>query len=274
MAGVFEGRVAVITGAASGIGKALAEALAARGCDLALADLNADGLEGVAAALRSNERRVTTHVLDVGDRDQISALADAVQTNHGGADLVFNNAGVALGGRFDEVDEADFDWLLGINLMGPIRMSRAFLPQLKASGAGHLINISSIFGVVAPAGQTAYSASKFGLRGFSDALRHELEGTGIHVTTVHPGGVKTSIARSARMPRGSDPEEVEKGLKQADKQLVMPPPEAARIILDAVERKSPRVLVGRDAKALALLERVFPATYWKRLSGFVRRAED
>lgn len=259
----FEGRTAVITGAASGIGRALARALAERGCHLALADITAEGLEAIAAELRSNERRVTATPLDVGDRDAIHAFADAVKAQHGGADLLFNNAGVAAGGNFEAIDEDVFEWLIGVNFWGPIRMSRAFLPLLRQSDDAHLTNISSIFGVIAPAGQTAYSASKFGVRGFSDALRHELAGSNVGVTTVHPGGVNTNIAKSARLPEDSKAEDVQAAMDLAEKNLVMPPLKAAEIILSGVERRQGRVLVGRDAHLLGWMERFFPKSYWR-----------
>jgi NAD(P)-dependent dehydrogenase (short-subunit alcohol dehydrogenase family) len=263
----FSGKTAVITGAASGIGRALAQALAARGCDLALADVNAEGLEETAAALRSNERKVTTHIVDVGDKDAIKAFADTVEAEHGAAHLLFNNAGVAVGGRFEQISEDDFEWLVGINFWGPIRMTRAFLPLMRRSGEGHITNISSIFGVIAPAGQTAYSASKFGVRGFSDALRHELGQEAIRVTTVHPGGVNTSIAENARISAHTTAEEREAGLKQAAENLVMPPARAAEIILRGVERRKPRVLVGRDAHMLAWFEKLMPSRYWTFMKG-------
>ncbi len=273
----FAGKTAVITGAASGIGRALAEALAARGCNLALADVNSQGLDSVRDALASNEIRVTTHIVDVGDKAAITEFAEAVRRDHGAAHLLFNNAGVAVGGQFEEVDEADFEWLVGINFWGPIRMTRAFLPLMRESGEGQITNISSIFGVIAPAGQTAYSASKFGVRGFSDALRHELDGSAIGVTTVHPGGVNTNIAKSARMPQSASEEDIERGLKQAADNLVMPPPKAAEIILRGVEKRARRVLVGRDAHILHWLERIWPAGYWnivkKRLADPAEQAE-
>jgi len=258
----FAGKTAVITGAASGIGRALARDLASRGCNLALADVNAEGLEAVRSELASNEIRVTAHVVDIGDADAIKAFAAAVRSQHGEANLLFNNAGVAAGGTFDQISEADFEWLVNINFWGPIRMTRAFLPLMRDSGEGHITNISSIFGVIAPEGQTAYSAAKFGVRGFSDALRHELDGGPIQVTTVHPGGVNTNIAETARSPEGATEEEVAAGKEFAARNLVMPPEEAARIILRGVERRRPRVLVGRDAHAIHWIERFFPSRYW------------
>lgn len=259
------GKTAIVTGAASGIGAALAKALADRGCILALADINAGGLEEVAAGLRSNDRRITTTVLDVGDEAAINAFAEEVRQTHGEAHLLFNNAGVALGGHFDQVSPEQFDWLMNINLHGVIRMTRAFLPLIREQDEGHITNISSIFGVIAPAGQTAYAAAKFGVRGFTMALRHELEGTSVGVTTIHPGGVATNIARNAPRGEGVTDEEYEAALNIADQSLVMPPAQAAEIILRGVERRKPRVFVGRDAHALMWMERVLPTRYWSMI---------
>lgn len=256
------GKTAIVTGAASGIGAALARALADRGCNLALADINGDGLEEVAASLRSNDRRVTTTVLDVGDEAAINAFAEEVRNTHGEAHFLFNNAGVALGGHFDQVMPDQFDWLMNINLHGVIRMTRAFLPLIQEQDEGHITNIFSIFGVIAPAGQTAYSAAKFGVRGFTMALRHELDGTSVGVTTIHPGGVATNIAKKATRGKGVTEEEYEMALKMADQSLVMPPARAAEIILRGVERRKPRVFVGRDAHTLMWMERLFPTRYW------------
>ena len=258
----FKGRTAVITGAGSGIGAALAAALAARGANLALADINEARLEEVANALRSNEIKVTTHKVDVADKRQITAFAEAVEREHGAVNALFNNAGVALGGTFDRVKEDDFEWLMNINFYGVVRMTRAFMPLLKQADTAQLVNVSSIFGIVAPAGQTAYSSAKFAVRGFSNALMHELEGTSIGVTTVHPGGVNTRIAEDAKKPEDMTEAELKAVKKMAKEGLVMPPPEAAEIILRGVERRLPRVLVGKDAHTLAILERIFPIKYW------------
>lgn len=263
----LSGMTAVVTGAASGIGEALAGALAERGANLALADINEAGVNAVADRLRSNTIKVTATPLDVADPSAPAAFARAVEVDHGGAGLVFNNAGIAVGGAFDRVAEADFDRVLAVNLHGVIRMSRAFLPMLKAEPAAQLVNISSIFGIIAPPGQTAYSASKFAVRGFSMALAHELEGSGVGVSVVHPGGVNTRIAETAKTPEDATPDEIEQSRAAAKAALVMPPPDAARIILNGVERRKRRILVGNDAHMAAQFERFFPVTYLR----FMRR---
>ena len=258
----LENRTALVTGAASGIGRALAVGLAARGCNLALADRNAAGLEETERLIATNRIRISRHVLDVADRDAIAALPAAVEAAHGGLDLLINNAGVALGGTFDDVTEADFEWLFEINFWGVVRLTRAFLPLLRARDEGRIVNLSSVYGLIAPPGQTAYAASKFAVRGFSQALRHELAGTSVGVTVVHPGGVATSVADSARMPAHVTPEEAARGRAAANKMLKLPPARAAEIILAAVERRRGRVLVGSDARLIALVERLVPVSYW------------
>ncbi|WP_315830751.1 SDR family oxidoreductase [Bradyrhizobium prioriisuperbiae] len=261
-------RTAVITGAGSGIGRGIALALAKRQCHLALADINEAGLTETAQMLAGQITpgsgiRVSRHKLDVADRDAVAALPEAVKAQHPGVDLLFNNAGVAAGGTFDRLPEDNFEWLFEINFWGVVRLTRAFMPLLKASTDARLVNVSSIYGIVSPPGQTAYSASKFAVRGFSNALRHELAGSNVGVTVVHPGGVATQIAESARRPEGATNEEVDQGLQRARRMLTMPPPKAGEIIVDAVERRAPRVLVGNDAKFIALLERLAPVSYWK-----------
>jgi NAD(P)-dependent dehydrogenase (short-subunit alcohol dehydrogenase family) len=267
----LKGRTAVITGAAGGIGRAIAVSLARRGCHLALADIDDAGLADTAAEIRGNQDqnqanlRISWHHLDVSDRAAVSALPEQVTAQHSGVDVLVNNAGVALGGTFLEVAESDFDWLFGINFWGIVQMTRAFLPLLQTSEEARLVNISSLFGLIAPPGQTAYCASKFAVRGFSEALRHELAETGIGVTVVHPGGVATSIAKNARLPRSLSEEELAKRRKFFDSVLTMPPEIAGEIIVRGVENRKPRILVGRDAKYAALVERLMPVTYWNWL---------
>ncbi|HLL32275.1 MAG TPA: SDR family NAD(P)-dependent oxidoreductase [Allosphingosinicella sp.] len=267
-----EGRTAVITGAGGGIGRGTAQALAKRGCNLALADLSEEGLAETAALAQQHGVKVSRHRLDVAGREAVAAFPDIVLAAHGRADLLFNNAGVAIGGTFEQVAEEDFDWLMEINFWGVVRMTRAFLPLLRSSDSARIINISSIFGIIAPPGQTAYSASKFAVRAFSESLRRELEAEGakIGVTVVHPGGVATSIAKNARPPRGSNDVDVEAQKAGFEKFLRMPPEKAGEIIVTGVEKDRPRVLVGNDARFMAIVERVAPVSYWKLLGRALR----
>jgi NAD(P)-dependent dehydrogenase (short-subunit alcohol dehydrogenase family) len=258
------GRTAVITGAASGIGRGLALALAARGCHLALADVNEAGLAETASLVRADGLNVTCHKLDVGSREQVAGFPQVVLAAHRRADLLFNNAGVGCGGTFEQVDEADFDWLMEINFQGVVRMTRAFLPLLRASDEARIVNISSVFGIIAPPGQTAYCASKFAVRGFSESLRRELEEerASVGVTVVHPGGIATNIARNARPPKGVNSADLSAGRDRFEKFLRMPPARAGEIIVRGVEKRKARVLVGGDAAFMVAVERLMPVRYW------------
>jgi NAD(P)-dependent dehydrogenase (short-subunit alcohol dehydrogenase family) len=263
----LQGRTAVITGAASGIGRGTALALAKRGCNLALADLNEAGLAETAALAGSGGARISRHRLDVADRAAVAAFPDIVLAEHGRVDLLFNNAGVAIGGTFEQVAEQDFDWLMEINFAAVVRMTRAFFPLLRASDHARIVNISSIFGIIAPPGHTAYAASKFAVRAFSESLRRELEAEGarIGVTVVHPGGINTSIAKNARPPRGVNDVDLEAQQARFEKFLRMPLEKAGEIIVAGVEKERPRVLVGGDARFMAVMERLAPISYWKIL---------
>ncbi len=260
------GKTAVVTGAGSGIGRAIAHSLGRRGCHLALADINEAGLAETASLMNHGALRVSCHRLDVSDAKAVAAFPDVVLATHGGANMLINNAGVALGGNFEEVSEADFEWLFDINFWGVVRMTRAFLPLLKSAGEAQLVNISSLFGLIAPPGQSAYSASKFAVRGFSEALRHELEGDEVGVTTVHPGGVATSIAKSARMAKELSPSELAQMQRRFQRLLKMPPEQAGEIIVNGIERRLPRIVVGSDAKFASIIERIAPVSYWKFIS--------
>jgi NAD(P)-dependent dehydrogenase (short-subunit alcohol dehydrogenase family) len=207
--------------------------------------------------------RVSEHRLDVADRAAVGAFPAEVTAAHPGVDLLVNNAGVALGGTFEQVSDEDVEWLFGINFWGVVRMTRAFLPLLRASDDARLVNLSSVFGLVAPPGQAAYAASKFAVRGFSEALRHELAGTSVGVTVVHPGGVATAIADSARVPQGAPADEVARGRAAIRRALKLPAEVAGETIVRGVERRRVRVLVGPDAHAIVAIERVAPLSYWK-----------
>lgn len=264
----FAGRVAVVTGAGSGIGRATACAMARRGARLALADVDGDAVAEVAREIGA---AATHHTLDVTDRAAVAALPAAVMAAHGRVDLLMNNAGVALGGTFAQVDAADFDWLMDVNFGAVVRMTRAFLPLLHASDDARIVNVSSIYGIICPPGQAAYAASKFAVRGFSNVLRHELEGSTVQVAVVHPGGVATNIAKRARVPAGAPADEVERGRRAMEKLLRMPPERAGEIIVRGIERDRARILVGSDAKAAALLERLVPVGYWNLLKKAIKR---
>jgi short-subunit dehydrogenase len=262
---VFAGGTAVVTGAASGIGAAVAHALARRGSDLVLLDRDAPRLAAVVAALGS-QVRVSSYVVDLADAEATTRVGRDVLSEHPRIRLLVNNAGVALGGRFDQVTLDEYHWLVDVNFGATVRLTHLLLPALKAATGAHLVNVSSVFGIFAPAGQAAYSASKFAVRGFSEAVRHELAENGVGVTVVHPGGIKTRIAESARTGSGVSVEEYEQGRKQFAKLLTMPPEKAAAMIVEAIEKRRPRLLIGWSAKVPAVLVRLMPGTYWKLIA--------
>ncbi len=270
----LRGGTAVVTGAASGIGAALAAALAGRGCNLALADVNAAGLQDVASRARAAGVKVSEHRLDVADADAVAAFPEAVLAEHGRVSVLVNNAGVATGGTFDQVSPADFDWCFTINFWGVVWMTRAFLPALRRESAAQVVNLSSVYGLIAPPGNVAYAASKFAVRGFSEALRHELEAAGspVGMTVVFPGGVRTNVAANARTT-GLSSAEMEAGAKLMTRLLTFPPEGAAEAIVRGIERRRKRVLVGNRVRHVVAIERLFPVNYWRvmaRLTGWNR----
>ncbi|MFO1111678.1 MAG: SDR family NAD(P)-dependent oxidoreductase [Bradyrhizobium sp.] len=265
----IQGSAAAITGAASGIGRALAVELAARGCDLALADRDEAGLAAVAAELGKSGRKVTTHRVDVAAPTEIGEFARAAVAAHPSLNIVINNAGVALLGHFHEIDQAQFEWLMNINFWGVVHGSRAFLPHLAQRKAAHIVNISSIFGIIAPPGQTAYCAAKFAVRGFSEALRHELAlaDSPVKLTVVHPGGIKTNIVRNMRTGAGvTDNARRSESIERFDTEFARTTPQAAaQTIIAGIEKNAPRVLIGGDAKFMDLLQRFRPGSYFSVL---------
>jgi short-subunit dehydrogenase len=268
-----EGKVAVITGAGSGIGRAISISLAKRGCHLALVDRNAPVLKETQQLIADSKLRISLHVLDVRDREAVRALPLNIIKVHGAIDLLVNNAGIAAGGTFLQMSEETFDKVIDVNFNAVVRMTRTFLPFLIDRSEAQIVNISSVYGLISPIEQTAYSASKFAVRGFSNALRHELENTPVAVMVVHPGGIATSIARSALLPEGTTEAEAKERLSKSAKYLKMPPEKAGEIIVRAILKGKVRVLVGADAKLLSLLERMVPVGYWYILKRLIKLKE-
>jgi short-subunit dehydrogenase len=236
-----------------------------RGCHLAICDINGEGLQATAEQAARDGLRLSQHVIDLSNRQAVAALPEQVLAAHPGVDVLINNAGIAVGGTFEQVCEAHFDRVMAINFDSVVSMSRAFLPLLKQQPEAQLVNVSSLFGLVSPPGQTAYCASKFAVRGFSNSLRHELAGSSVGVTVVHPGGVSTGIARNALGAEIGNAER-ERHVVQMEKKLRMPPQRAAEIIVNGIEKRKARVLVGNDARILSWLERLMPVSYWAVLT--------
>jgi short-subunit dehydrogenase len=271
----FAGRTAVLTGAGSGIGEQLAYGLAVRGSDLVLLDRDAARLDRVAQRIRDAHPGVAveTVVVDLADREAALAAAQRIAAAHPRIGLLVNNAGVALGGLFEQMTLEEFEWVVDVNFRAPVLLTHHLLPSLLAEpGGAHLVNLSSLFGLIAPGGQSAYAASKFALRGFSQALRAELAGHGVGVTTVHPGGVRTRIAQDARIASGAPTEDVAQGRDSFDRLLSYPPEKAAEEILAGVERRRARVLITSQARVLDVVARLLPAGHIALLTAAANRA--
>jgi short-subunit dehydrogenase len=271
----FTGKVAAITGAASGIGRELALELARRGCHLALCcDRNVDGLQQTADSTRAMGVEVTSQKLDVADRDAVYAWADQVAKDHGKVNLIFNNAGVELASSIDGINYEDFEWLMNINFWGVVYGTKAFLPHLKAAGEGHVVNVSSVFGLYSVPGQAAYNSAKFALSGFTGCLREELDimKCGVSATSVHPGGIKTGIARSGRADSniralGFDERDYYDKMEQA---FITKADKAARSIIRAIEKNKRRALIGPDAYIYDGLVRLLPSAYQPLIIAFIK----
>ena len=261
----LSGKVAAITGAGSGIGRSIALQLAWKGCHLALCDVDEKGLAGTVELVRRPGIEVTGDRVDVADRDAVCGWADRVAEDHGRVNLIFNNAGVALGSTIEGGSYEDFEWLFDINFWGVVHGTRAFLPHLKASGDGHVVNVSSVFALISVPGNGAYNSAKAAVRAFTEALRMELEMSGnpVSATSVHPGGIKTNIARHSRGNASLEDIglDARNGREKFERMFVTSPDEAARIILRALEKDKRRVLVGRDAYVIDGMARLLPAQY-------------
>lgn len=274
----FSDKVAAITGAASGIGRELAYQLVAAGAEVALSDVDEAGLARTAARCRElGARRVSEKRVDVSDRNAVHAWADEVAHAHERVNMIFNNAGVALASTLEGVSYEEFEWIMGINFWGVVYGTKAFLPHLRASGEGHVVNVSSVFGIISVAGNGTYNATKFAVRGFTEALRQELElaGAPVSATCVHPGGIKTNIARAARHNESMkdlvgdvDPEA---SRAEFEKLFITEASTAARTILDAVRKNRRRVLIGPDARVIDVMQRLLPSAYQKLAIAIAKR---
>jgi NAD(P)-dependent dehydrogenase (short-subunit alcohol dehydrogenase family) len=262
----FANKVAAVTGAASGMGRSLAVNLAKQGCHVAVSDVDEKGLAETAKLAGVHGVKITHKRVDVAKRDEVYAWADEVVADHGKCNLVFNNAGVGYGASVEGCEYPDAEWLMNINFWGVVHGTKAFLPHLRASGEGHVINTSSLFGLLGFPGQSTYNASKFAVRGFTEALRIELDmmKAPVSATSVHPGGIKTNIARTARVNKSV----MDIGVKdmkdshlQIEKHFRVTADDAAAVILRGVQRNARRVLVGTDAKIFDLVQRVVPSSY-------------
>ncbi|MAT94950.1 MAG: short-chain dehydrogenase [Halioglobus sp.] len=254
-----QGKIAALTGAGSGIGRALALQLNAGGCELYLSDINPETLAETAAALPRRDVAVHTRVLDVADRAAVQDWAQQAAAHSGHVDIVINNAGVGLLSWVEDDDYANLQWLMGVNFWGVVHGTQAFLPLLRQAEQGHVVNISSVFGLIGVPTQSAYNAAKFAVRGYTEAMRQEMAGSNIHVCCVHPGGIRTNIARDAR---GGDPAQTAQERSRDFQRLARTSPEsAARQILRAIEKRKKRLLIGPDARIISLLVRLFPTAY-------------
>ena len=263
----FKNKVAAITGAGSGMGQQLAVLLAKAGCHLSISDVNEKGLAETVELVKPYNVRVTSKKVNVAKLEEVRAWAADTMQNHGSVNMIFNNAGVALGSTVEGANYEDLEWIMGINYWGVVYGTKEFLPYIKKTGEGHIINTSSLFGLTAQPTQSAYNSSKFAVRGFTESLRQELdiENCGVSALCVHPGGIRTNIANDARMndslkSLGMNPE---KSAKAFNKLLRMPAEDASQQILDAVLKNKRRLLIGNDAKAIDLMQRILPTGYQK-----------
>ena len=271
----LNGKVAAVTGAGSGIGRALAINLAQQGCNVALSDVNEDGLAETAELLKQYPVKITTQKLDVSDKDAFYAWADQVVADHGKANLVFNNAGVALAGTVGDLSIEDYKWIMDINFYGVLYGTKAFLPHMENAGEGHIVNISSIFGLASQPLMSGYNASKFAVRGLTESLRQDLDiaGSCVSTTCVHPGGIKTNIAQSTRFNENSSAitgADADASKADFERLFITTPDKAAKTILNGVKKNKRRVLIGPDAIAFDLMVRTMGSWYQKVIVGVMK----
>jgi short-subunit dehydrogenase len=267
---ILSDKVVVLTGAASGIGRALAKALAEKGCHLAISDINKEGLMDTAGLIAGKKVKVSTHVVDVANRQQVYDYAQDVMKEHGRVHIVINNAGVCVADSLESVSYENFEWLMGINFWGVVYGTKAFLPYLKKQGEAHIVNISSINGILPNPYNGPYCAAKFAVKGFTETLSQELRGTSVKVSVVHPGGIKTNIVRNARFYRVANPQKTKQDVVDLfDRFLFKTTAEdAADVIITGIMRNNQRIMVGKDAIVMDALTRLFPV-FTTRLIAFI-----
>ena len=263
--------VAVITGAASGIGRALAVRLGQEKiAGIAISDVNEEGLSETAKLVENTGVPVSVHITNVAKLEQVEQLAVDVTAKHGRVTHLINNAGVGMMGTFEQLSIDDLEWVMGINFWGVVYGCKVFLPILKQQESAHIVNVSSVFGLIAPGEQTAYCASKFAVRGLTESLKHELAGTNVAVSCVHPGGILTNIARNSRLGKDTPEEWKQQAAKFFDRVAKTTPETAADVIVSGMKSGEPRILIGKDAHAISAISRIFPRKYLRvieRLSG-------
>ncbi|MEM8773552.1 MAG: SDR family oxidoreductase [Pseudomonadota bacterium] len=268
----LEGSVAVLTGGAGGIGAQLAIQLASRGVDLAVIDLDGGGLKNTQKEAERYGTKTTTYVADITNSEDITRIVSMIERDYGKVNILINNAGITTMGSFQETSKQQFDRVMAVNFSGPVALTRSLLPIMMRQSKGQIVNVSSILGCVGVANQTAYCASKFALRGLSDALRLELEGNDIGVSVVYPGGVRTNIANSATIATRSNwPDDDPRA--QANKLLKLDPARAAKIIVSGIEKRKRRIVVGSDAKFLSSMQRLFPESHQSILATLTKRRD-
>ncbi|PID77758.1 MAG: acetoin dehydrogenase [Deltaproteobacteria bacterium] len=271
----LKNKVAAITGAGSGIGRATAINLASKGCHLALCDLDEKGLGETKEMAEKSGVKVTSQLLDVSQHEKIYEFADNVVNDHSKVNIIINNAGVSLTAKVSEMEMDDFKWIMDINFWGVIYGTKAFLPKIEQAGEGHIVNISSLFGLLGMPTQSAYNASKFAVRGFTEALSMELKiyGIPIGVTSVHPGGIKTNIVKNSKVTTNEGIfANKEKAAKTVEKNFMTTPDQAAEKIVAGIIKNKKRVLIGRDALSLDLMQRIMPCGYQKFIGSGAKKA--
>ncbi|MBU0995757.1 MAG: SDR family oxidoreductase [Proteobacteria bacterium] len=270
----LKGKVAAVTGAGSGIGRALAENLAGEGCHLALSDIDEKGLIETVGMLEKYHVKVTRHIVDVSDREKMDRYAADAASAHGQVDMIINNAGVTIVTSVPGVSYDDFEWLMNINFWGVVYGTKAFLPYLQKQPEGHVVNISSINGILTWPNHSPYCSAKFAVKGFTEVLLQEMDGTSVRVSCVHPGGIKTNIARNSRFYESANKELDKDGtVKLFDKLAMTTADKAAQIIIQGIKKNKRRIMVGMDAKIMDWLTRLFPLATVKLMGIVTKKAK-